>query len=820
MKIYYAFYGFLDAALLFFIRLFINKIYFAMIMNYIISSFRSISRHKIFSFINLFGLSIAMAAVILIFLWVNNELSFDKFHENSENIFRVEENQYYNNDKYHVNVTPWPAGPTWEREIPEIEKAARLVFTGSMLFRKDEQKFYEPGVISADSGFFRIFTFPFLYGNPETSLDSPNSIVISEEIALKYFGDNNPVGEILQINNMVDCRVTGVMKKIPNNSSLKFEAAISFDYMINHTTRYSESWGNNSILTMVQLNPHADISKVNQKLTDVVSQNNENNDVEFMVAPLEELHLYSYFGFGVQQRGIQNIYIFSAVGLFILIIACINFMNLTTARSVGRSKEIGIRKVNGAHRENLIIQFLGESMIMTIIAFMISIIIVLSLFPAFNQFTGKEFTASSLYNPVMIFSIVLLIIITSLLSGTYPALYLSSLIPVKIFSASGTKPSGKAYFRKITVIIQFCLTIILIIGTVIIYGQLNYMQSKSLGYDKENILYIPLRGDMRDSYSKLKEELNKMPVILSITATAHIPYSIGSNSGGVDWEGKDPDLQVLVSTGASDYDYVETMKIEMKSGRSFSKDYVSDGIHDTIASFMINEEMEKIMDIDNILGTKLHYMGFHGPIIGVVKNYHFKSIRNEIEPLAIIVAPTEYLNFMVMRLSPGNVQKNIKEINKTWDEIMPLYPFDYKFLDEDFDTLYKEEESMGKLMGYFALVAIIIACVGLFGLSVFNAEQKTKEIGIRKAHGASTRSILFLFSKEIVVLMVISSLLSWPLAYFLLSRWLQNFDYRIDLNPAIFLGAGLASLLIAMLSVSYQSAKAARKNPALTLRYE
>lgn len=791
-----------------------------MFINYLISALRSVRRQKVFSIINLFGLSVAMAAVILIYLWIHHELSYDSFHKDSHQIYRVEENQFYNNERYHVNVTPWPSGPVWETEIPEIETAARYTYAGSLLFRRGDQNYYESGVISADSGFFRIFSFDFVKGNPDEALHQPNSIVINQDIAEKYFGDADPLGEVIQINNAYDYTVTGVIKKVPGNSSIRFEAVISFDYVVDHNQWYSENWGNNSIMTYIKLVPGVQVELVNQKLTEVVNLHKENNTIEFLAAPLERIHLYSYFGYGMQQRGIQNIYIFSIVGLFVLVIACINFMNLTTARASSRSKEIGIRKVNGAQRKNLILQFLGESMILTLISFLISIIIVLLLIPAFNHMTGKEFSGSDLADPVIIVTLICLVILTGLLSGTYPAFYLSSLIPVRILKQETNRPAGKAYLRKITVIIQFSLTIILIIATTVIYNQLTFMQNKSLGYVKENLIYIPLRGDMRNSYNKIREELSRLPEIENITASAHTPHNIGSNSGGVDWEGKDPELELLVTTGAADYDFIETMKIKMKSGRSFSRDYSTDAVHDTMAAFIINEEMERIMGVEDAVGMRFHFMGMDGPVIGVIENYHYQSARNLIEPIAFVVAPTEYLNYIIIRLSQGDVMQNINKIKEAWSEIMPLYPFDYRFLDDEFDQMYRTEERMGRLMSYFSLIAIIISCVGLFGLSVFTAEQKTKEVGIRKVFGSGTFSILKLFSREIVILLSISALISWPLAWYVLKNWLQNFDYRTELNPWIFLAAGALSLLIALLSISYQTIRAANRNPAVSLRYE
>ncbi len=790
-----------------------------MLRNYIISAFRNLNRQILFTIINLTGLAIALATVILIFLQAKHELSYDRFHANVDRIYRVEEDQIYNNEKYHVNVTPWPSGPVWQDEIPEIELATRFSYTGSILFRYGENAFYEKNVYGADSTFFRMFSFPLLQGHPDRVLSEPNSIVLSEETAKKYFGKEDPVGKSMTLNNDEVYMVTGVFSDPPKNSSLDFDILISFEYMEN-TPWYSEHWGSNSISTYLLLNEKADTSQVNRKLTAIVDAHHEHNNTEFMVAPLKRMHLYSYFGFNRSQMGIKSVMIFITVGLFVLIIASINFMNLATAKSSTRAKEIAMRKINGAHKRNLMAQFLGESMIIVFISVLLAVILLIFFLEPFNNLTGKEFGFKDFMDPVIISGIIILTIVTGFLSGIYPAVILSSMKPLKILKSNFLGAKGKAWFRKVTVIIQFSLGIILIIGTMVIYQQLNYMQNKELGYDKENLLYLVLKGELKNSYHSVKEELTRLPEVSYVSSTAHPPYMIGSNSSSMEWNGKDPEMDLLVSFEGVDYDYVEAMGIEMKSGRSFNEAYGSDRIRDTLGAFMINEELEKIMNLKEVVGTEISFQGITGPIVGVMKNYHYASARKKIEPLAVLMAPDDYINYMVIKLHQGDVSKQLSRLEEAWNEIMPLYPFEYRFVDEDFEKMYNFEERMGKLMKALTIIAIIIAGIGLFGLSTFSAEQKTKEIGIRKAMGASKRSILGLFSREFIYLLLISALLSWPVAYYYLRSWLQDFDYRISLSAWIFIGAAILSLLIAMISISYQAVRAAGKNPADTLRYE
>ena len=789
-----------------------------MFSNYMIIAWRNIIRHFSVSFMNIIGLSIGLACSMLIFLWVADELSFDHFHANADRIYRVEEDQPYSNGIYHVNVTPWPSGPVWKEKMPEIEQACRITSAGSFLFTRNDRSFYEEKVSAADSTFFEMFSFELLSGEPKKVLKEPGSIVISTEMATKYFGDEDPMGKTLQVNNKETFQVTGVMKKMPSNSSINQDFLVPFDYM-KKSEWYSEHWGNNSIETYVMLHENSDTLQVNEKLTQIAREHNPESSTIFILAPFSRMHLYSYFGYGHKPGAILNVWIFASIAMLVLIIACINFMNLSTARSASRAKEIGLRKVNGAHRKNLVFQFYSESLLTTLISMMIAFVMVVLLLVPFNLISGKEFSVPDLLTPEFIIGMLVILLFTGILAGTYPALVLSAFKPINTIKGTFSVGSRGGNFRKVTVITQFALSIMLIAGTIVIYRQLQYLQRQKLGFDKENLLYLPLRGDLKNAYPMIKEELLREPVVKYITASTHPPQNIGSNSSGASWEGKSPDLDILISMSGVDFDYVETMGIEMKSGRSFSKTYAIDTPHDTLASFLINEQMERVMDMENVVGAQLRFNAI-GPVVGVMKDFNFQSLHNKIEPLAISIWGSNYWNYMCIRINPGSLPATMKQLEKAWKRIMPLYPFEYHFVDDDFDKTYRTEERMGTLMNYFAILAVLIACIGLFGLATYTVEQKTHEVGVRKALGAPSLTIFRLFTREFMQLQLIAAFISIPIAWFLLSRYLQNYGYHTRLNGWIFLLSALLTLLVAMAAISYQTIRAILTNPAEILKYE
>jgi putative ABC transport system permease protein len=780
---------------------------------------RNILRHRLISFITIFGLSIGLAGSMFIFLWVSDELNFDHFNIMGDRLYRVEEDQPYSKGLFHVNVTPWPSGPVWKENIPEIENSCRMTNAGSILFRHNDKVFYEDKVISADSSFFMMFTFPLLAGDPKTVLKDPQSIVLSVDMARKYFGNEDPLGKSIELNNNEVFQVTGIMKKIPSNSTIETDFIIPFSYM-KKSSWYSDNWSNNSIATYVLLNKGAVPEQVVPKINKVVKDHSPNGTTRFILFPYLKIHLHAYWGFGHPPGAIVNIWIFSSIALLVLIIACINFMNLSTARSAARAKETGLRKLNGAYKGDLIFQYFGESFLYALSSMLLAVALVAALLGPFNLLTGKTFREAELITPVFVVSAFIITILTSILAGSYPAFVLSSFKPINVLRSGMTGGTRGVYFRKITVVAQFIISIVLILFTIITYRQLKFMQNKSLGYDKENLIYVQMKGNMRDNYPVIKQEFSRNPSIISVTACTNPPQDIGSNADNIWWEGKSPDEHSLVSMAGVDFDYAEAMGIKMKAGRPFSKAYSMDIPHDTAGTFMINEQLEKLMGTDDAVGKQLKFGTTRGLIVGVMKDFNYASLQSKIEPLGVWIWPDKYLNFIYFRIKPGNVHETIAGMEKTWQKIMPQYPFDYQFLDQEIDKMYRVEVRTGTLLKYFSILAILIACIGLFGLATYTVEQRTRELGLRKVLGASGSAIFGLISGEFMQLLLIASVISIPLSIFMLHKYLSNFAYHTQLSVWTFILALLIATTVAGIAISYQLISAIRNNPAKSLKYE
>jgi len=785
-----------------------------MIKNFIKIALRNIKKHKGYSFINITGLAVGMACCLLITIWVLDELSYDKFHENAQNLYRVEENQDYSGREYHVNVTPYPLAPVLKDEVPEIEEATRYVSAGGKLLRYGDKVFFENNIRAVDPSFLKMFAFPLSQGSVNTALESPYSIVISKEMNEKYFGSEDSLGKTISINNEYDFLVTGVLDTLPHNSILQFDFLIPYEFL-KTTNATIESFGTNSIQTFVRLQVNVTETQVNDKIREFIKTRLPQSSTTLVLMPFTRIHLHAYFGWDRDPGAIQYVYIFSIIAMFVLIIACINFMNLSTARSANRAKEVGLRKVVGAQKHHLIRQFYGESVVYAFIALVFATIFVSILLPVFSNLAGKELTWGVAGIVPLLLGLIVLTIFTGVIAGSYPALFLSTFQPVKVLRGGLKSGAASSTFRRILVVVQFSLSILLIAGTTIVYKQLSYMKQKNLGWDKEQLLYVILRGDIGDSYEALKTELTKDPRILGVSASSHLPTNISSNSGSADWDGKDPELSVLISNSAVDFDYIETIKMEMAEGRSFSKEFPVD----LTTSFIVNEEVAKIMDKESVVGERFNFMGRNGTIVGVMKNFHFQSVRSTIEPLAIAIFP-EYFQVMLIRFSAGDLTASTKYLEDTWRRIVPNYPLEFTFLDERIDQMYRTEERIGTLLKYFAILAVLIACLGLFGLASFTAEQRTKEIGIRKILGASAPKITMMLCKEFFILVLVSNAVAIPAAYFLMKNWLQSYAYRTNLNGVVFLAAMAIALTIALMTVSFQAVRAALANPADSLRYE
>lgn len=790
-----------------------------MLKNFFLVALRNISRNKVFTFINVTGLAIGMTASLLILLWIQDEISYEKYNENARDIYRVEQDQFYSGERYHVNVTPHPSGPVWKERIPEIKEQTRINRLPRLLFRLDEMAFYETNVIAADSGLFKMFTFPLILGDPERVLGSPHSIVLTKKLAEKYFGDSNPVGKTIIIENKMSFMVSGVMKDLPRNSTFTFEAVIPYSFL-REIGAISDSWGSNSILTFVQLENGSVTDSVNKKLTDVVLEYQPQTVTKYMVSPLLDIHLHSQFGYSQNNGPVLAIIIFTIVAVFILLIACFNFINLSTARASSRAKEIGIKKVTGADRRTLITQFMFESLLLVVIALLIALILMGLLLDTFNNISGKRFILSDLFQLKYISGIVIVGMVAGFVSGIYPALYLSAFKPVSVIKGDITSGQGHGYLRKILVVIQFTLSILIAVVSTFMFMQLRFLQEKDLGFDKENLLCIAITDNIKGKYYSLKTELLKETLIRGVTASTRNPVMIGSNSGGASWDGKDPEKRVLIGTNGIDYDYLETMKMTLISGRNFSKEYPGDLARDTTGNFLINEEVAKIMNIGDPVGQNFRFMGLRGKIVGVMKNFNFKGADQPIEPIAFALGDVRFLNNILIRLAPGKIPESLKTVETVWNEIIPEYPLQYSFIDEDYDNIFRTQTRMTRLLGSFTMLAIIIACLGLYGLSSFSTQRRTNEVGIRKVMGAGAGIIVAAMTKEFLFLVLISIVLALPAGYYVVLKLLKQFALRIEISPLVFAAIAAGAIMIAFITVSFQALRATHINPAEALRVE
>jgi ABC-type antimicrobial peptide transport system permease subunit len=790
-----------------------------MIRNTFRLALRNVFKHKGFAFLNIAGLAVGLTASLLILLWILDELSYDKFNLNSENIYRVEEDQFYSGEKYHVSVTPHPSGPVWKEKIPEIREQTRINRLPRILFRQNEIVFFESSVIAADSGLFKVFTMPMVLGDPETALNSPNSIVLTEKLASKYFGDTNPIGKTLTLENKMLFTVTGVMKDLPKNSIFTFEGVIPYSFLA-EIGAIDNSWGNNSIFTFVHCEKGIDINAINKKLTDVVLEYLPQTPTKYLLFPLLDIHLHSQFGYEISKGPVIAVYIFTLIAVFVLLIACFNFINLSTAKASGRTKEIGIKKVTGADQKTMIIQFMLESFFLVLVALTLAFVLMGLSLPLFNNISGKSFMLSDLFHIKFIISILVVGFVTGIIAGLYPALYLASFKPVAVLKGEPISGKGNGKLRQILVIVQFALSILIAIAAVFMYMQLKHLQDKDLGFDKENLICIPMMGDMNPKYNSLKNELLKETFIEGVTAARSNPVRIGSNSGGASWEGKDPEKRVLIGTNAIDYDYLETMKMELKSGRNFSKEFPSDFAKDTTGNFLVNEEVVKIMGVDDAVGKSFRFMGISGRIVGVLKNFHFKGADQPIEPIAFALTDPVRLSYILIRLAPGNNSEALKTAENVWNKTIPEYPFDYFFIDEDYDNLFRTQLRLTRLLKYFTILAVIIACLGLYGLSAYSAERRRKEIGIRKVMGAGTITIMFSMVKEFLLLILISLVIALPAGWIIVGNLLKQFASRIDMSVPVFAGIAAGAVIISLITVTFQAIKASLINPAEALKVE
>ena len=782
-----------------------------MIRNYFKIALRNIKRHSAYSILNIIGMAIGMTCAILILLWVQDEWSYDRHFENADELYRVIENQNLSGGGSSLIVpVPGALAKALKEEYPEIIRAVRLCPNPLILQKKGE--FIEETVISTDKDFLKMFGIRFIRGDINTALDDPHSIVITEETAKKYFGNEEALGKTLASRGF-NVTVTGVVKSMPENSHIQFNILIPVEWL-SGLAAHIDGW-NERFNTYIELKKGTESKIVEAKIHDFIKKHNKESNSEIFLQNIKKVHLYSlgkYFADSYGTGDITYVRILSLIAIFILIIACINFLNLSTAQSARRAREIGVRKVSGANKQKIILQFLGESLLIVLVAHVIAMIFVELLLPGFNNLIGKQlsvnYQSAGLY--IGLFTIVLF---CGLLAGGYPAFYLSSLKPLDVIKGTVNKNPGNAGFRRILVIFQFSLSILLIICTLIVEAQLKYIQNKNLGFNKENIGYFMFPTRPSDpKLEALKKELISNPDILSVTRAGNPFYNEGTRNGFT-WEGKSEGDDVYFHMIGVDPDYASVYKLELKEGRFFSSEFQTDK-----TAIVINEEAEKILGFNNPVGVTItSSRGSKLNIIGVVKDFHTQSLHHKIGP--VIMQMSESNNFYI-RMKPDKIVPVVESVKKTFKAFDPGLPIDFHFLDNDYDNLYRTERRMGKIFGYFSLLAILISCLGLIGLSSFMTQRRTKEIGIRKINGAKSVEIYSLLSKEYILWVMISILIACPVGWFAMNKWLQNFAYRINISLWIFLLAGFLALLIALLTVSWQAYRAASKNPVEALRYE
>lgn len=808
-----------------------------MVKNNIKMAYRSMMRQKFYSMLNLTGLAISMAACVLIAVYVKHELSYDKFYRDSERIYRVATHIVFSGNEFNLPASPDPMAKTLAAEFPQIEKAGRLRGGGTQLMSYEEKYFRQDLITYADQEIFEIFSMPLLYGDREHLLDEPNTVVIDETVARKFFGDEDPVGKIIRHNDETDLKVTGVVAEIPDNSHFKFHVFIS---MLNRADARQNFWLSNNFITYVKLNSPEAAAQIEAQVPKFVKKHfaeqvkniagvdfdvavNNGTVLEYYLQPLTSIHLYSHLDFELQPGGsLDYVIIFSIIGFFILLIACINFMNMATARASVRAKEVGVRKVLGSLRKQLIWQFLTESVLSSIVAFVAAIGLVYAVLPAFNQLTEKHLV-DPVFGPGGLWPyLIVACLVVGILAGIYPAFVLSSYLPVKVLKGEVNKGRRAQWMRNALVIIQFTASIALVISSIIVYSQLNFLQNKDLGYDKDNVLFIDethLLGDQAETY---KNEILRNPYVDGVSLSGYIPsLDINNDFPVLRYDATSVDEAVSVQNWYVDEDYAKVYDLQLVDGRFLSKEFATDS-----SAVVINETAARRLGyLEGAVGQRIKTMGgvldnasetYH--IVGVVKDWNYKSVHVAIQPQLMHLRRLG--SGMNVRFAANRSKEVLETAESAWAEMTGGKPFEYMFMDELFDDSLRQESRVKSIFTVFAGLALSIACLGLFGLAAYITEQRKKEIGIRKVLGASTFSLLNLIFSNFTKLVLISAVLASPLAWWYMNTWLEGFPFRINIGPLIFVMATMSTLVIALLTVGYQSLRAARRNPVDNLRYE
>ncbi len=806
-----------------------------MLRSYVKTALRSLLKHKEYSLINILGLAIGMACVIMILLYVREEMSFDRFHVNKNRIYRLNLSMTnpQTGEQSQRAIGSYRLAREMEPEFPDIPNIIRFAPQGRTLVEYQDQRFYEEGLAFVDPDVFAVFTFPLLQGDPASCLADPFSVVISQEIAARYFGEAEPVGKVLTFEDN-DFKVTGILDEPPGNTQLQLNMLASMNCADKVFSRIVlENWGEGSCETYVMLPEGAAAADFDGRLAAFVEVKLEawkKASPEIVMQPLPDIYLHSQrISSFMTGRDITYVYAFTAIAIFILLIACINFMNLATARSAARAREVGLRKVVGALRHQLVWQFLSESVILAILSLLLALVLAAVCLPAFNSLAGKELTFHIFQDGLTLVGLFVVALVVGLLAGSYPAFFLSAFEPIRVLSGALQRGMKGGALRKVLVTFQFAVSIFLIVVTAAVYNQLEFARNRKLGFDQEHLILLPgTPSEMRAHYDKFRSELLSNPNIVDAAASSRVPPGRLRSSLTVRPEGVPEDQREGMQTVWTDFDFVETMGFELVAGRSFSREFTTDAT----AAFMLNEAaVQKLgWTSESAVGKAFgsseitdwnsgQWQPRDGHVIGVLKNFHFETLRQKIVPTVYFVAPYMAWNY-VIRIRPNDIPGTIDFIEEKWNALNPALPLVHNFVDENFESLYRAEEQQGKVFGAFGGLAIFVACLGLVGLASFTAEQRTKEVGIRKVLGASVSSIIMLISKEFTVLVAVAFVLAAPFAWFAMDSWLQEFAYHANLGASVFVLAGVLALVTAWLTVSYQAAKVALSDPSNTLRCE
>ena len=793
-----------------------------MFKSYFKTTFRSLWKNKDYSFLNIFGLAIGIACAGLIFLWVENEMNWDDFNTKKDRLYFVRENLKYDTYTATFGSTPGVMAPVMKAEIPGIANTCRVYDEDATLFAIGNKSVYAAGYY-ADASIFSMFTLPFIQGNANTAFAQRYSLVITEKTAKKFFGNERDViGKTVRVDNKQNYVITGVVKDVPENSSVQFEFVAPFEIIFDQSP-WLHTWGNNSLSTYVELKPATDVASVNKILFNFIQKRESQSIARPFLLSMNQWHLYDQFDNGKATGGgqIQYVHLFSLIAWIILFIACINFMNLATARSEKRAREVGVRKVLGAGKQNLILQFIGEAMFMALLSAVLAVIIMSITLPAFNTLVQKNLSLG-FNNPLHIVALLLLTVICGLLAGSYPSFYLSSFNPVFVLKGLKLKTGSAAFIRKALVILQFTVSVVLIISTIIIYQQIQHVKNRNLGFNKNNLLQADAQGEVAKYYPVLKQDLLATGVVENVALSDHTTLYGGNNTGDLTWQGKAPGVQILISSRYVTPEFLNTSGIKILEGRDFVE---TDSTDSKNLNVIITKSFETLMGKESTLGKIIWYdddtTGTKATVVGVVNDYIYGNMYGKPDPVIFYCTSPVHTNQMYIRLkAQSNVKEALAKIEAAIKKDNPAYPFTYKFVDDQFNEMFLSEMLISKLSRVFAALAIIISCLGLFGLAAYTAERRTKEIGVRKVLGASVSGIARLLSKDFLRLVAISCVIAFPVAWWVMHDWLLNYKYRIEISVWVFLIAGLAAIFISLLTISFQAIKAAISNPVNSLRTE